>query len=68
MKIIAPYTKWIRSFSCIEGNELIPKVAREFGLKTMVGAWLGTDQELNEKEIDRRGWRKELGPFLRVSI
>ncbi|MFK7935422.1 MAG: glycosyl hydrolase family 17 protein [Saprospiraceae bacterium] len=51
MEIIAPYTKWVRSFSCIEGNELIPQVAQEFGLKTLVGAWLGTDQELNEKEI-----------------
>jgi len=51
MKIIAPYTKWIRSFSCIEGNELIPKIAKEFGIKTLVGAWLGTDSEMNEKEI-----------------
>jgi glucan 1,3-beta-glucosidase len=52
MAIIAPYTKWIRSFSCIEGNELIPQVAREFGLKTLVGAWLGTDKDLNEQEIN----------------
>ncbi len=51
MAIIAPYTKWIRSFSCIEGNELIPIIAREFGLKTLVGAWLGTDKELIEQEI-----------------
>lgn len=51
MKIIAPYTKWVRSFSCIEGNELVPKVAREFGLKTLVGAWLGKDEDLNEQEI-----------------
>ena len=52
MEIIAPYTKWIRSFSCIEGNELIPQVAREYGLKTLVGAWLGTDKDLNEQEIN----------------
>ncbi len=52
MKIIAPYTKWIRSFSCIEGNELIPKIAKEYGLKTLVGAWLGKDESLNEKEIE----------------
>lgn len=52
MAIIAPYTKWIRSFSCIEGNELIPKVAREFGLKTLVGAWLGDDKDLIEEEIE----------------
>jgi exo-beta-1,3-glucanase (GH17 family) len=51
MAIIAPYTQWVRSFSCIEGNELIPVIAREFGLKTMVGAWLGDDKELIEEEI-----------------
>jgi exo-beta-1,3-glucanase (GH17 family) len=52
IQIIAPYTKWIRSFSCIEGNELIPKIAKEFGLKTLVGAWLGDDKEKNEEEIE----------------
>ena len=51
MAIIAPYTKWVRSFSCIEGNELIPVIAREFGLKTLVGAWLGDDKALIEEEI-----------------
>lgn len=51
MKIIQPHTKWIRSFSCIEGNELIPKIAKEYGLKTLVGAWLGKDAALNEKEL-----------------
>jgi glucan 1,3-beta-glucosidase len=51
MEIIQPYTKWIRSFSCIEGNELIPKIAKEFGIKTLVGAWLGKNPETNEKEI-----------------
>lgn len=52
MKIIAPYTKWVRSFSCTEGNELVPIIAREFGIKTLVGAWLGHDVEKNEKEIE----------------
>jgi glucan 1,3-beta-glucosidase len=52
MKIIAPYTKWVRSFSCTEGNEFIPKIAREMGVKTLVGAWLGDDPEVNEKEIE----------------
>ncbi|MEM7102711.1 MAG: glycosyl hydrolase family 17 protein [Bacteroidota bacterium] len=51
MAIIAPHIKWVRSFSCIEGNELIPKIAKEFGLKTLVGAWLGDDKELIEEEI-----------------
>ncbi len=52
MEIIAPYTQWIRSFSCTDGNELIPKIAREFGLKTLVGAWLGKDADINKREIE----------------
>lgn len=52
MALIAPHTGWIRSFSCTEGNELIPRIAREFGLKTLVGAWLGKDAEINRREID----------------
>lgn len=52
MKIITPYTKWVRSFSCTEGNEFIPIIAREYGIKTLVGAWLGDDPEVNEKEIE----------------
>lgn len=51
MKILQPYVKWVRSFSCVEGNELIPQIAHEFGLKTLVGAWLGNDKEKNEVEI-----------------
>ncbi len=33
LQIIAPYTKWVRSFSCTEGNEFIPKIARNLELK-----------------------------------
>lgn len=51
MGIIAPYSKWVRSFSCTEGNEFIPKVAKEFGLKTLVGAWLGNDEKKNAAEM-----------------
>ena len=29
LDIIRPYTKWVRSSSCTEGNELIPKIAKE---------------------------------------
>ena len=51
MEIIRPYTKWIRAFSCTDGNELIAKVAKDYGIKVMAGAWLGTDMEKNEEEI-----------------
>ena len=51
MEVIKPYVKWIRSFSCTDGNELIPAIAKQNGLKTMVGAWLSDNKELNEEEI-----------------
>jgi exo-beta-1,3-glucanase (GH17 family) len=51
VKILKPFTKWIRSFSCIEGNEHIPRVSKKHGLKTMVGAWLGDDDKKNKQEI-----------------
>ncbi len=52
INIIASHTKWIRSFSCTDGNEFIPKAARARGLKTMVGAWIGHDKKRNEEEIN----------------
>ena len=51
MNVIAPYTKWVRSFSCMEGNELIPKIAHQKGLKSIVGAWISNDKDRNEREI-----------------
>ncbi len=51
MEIIQPYTRWVRSFSCTDGHEHTPRVAHELGLKTLVGAWLGTDEAINEREI-----------------
>lgn len=51
LDIIAPHTKWIRSFSCTEGNELIPEIAHQKEVKTVVGAWISDDKDRNEKEI-----------------
>ena len=51
LRIVQPYVHWVRTFSCSEGNELIPRVAKELGLKTMVGVWLGEDHDTNEVEL-----------------
>lgn len=52
IEIIKPYSKWVRSFSCVEGNEHIPRIAHQNGMKTLVGAWLSDDLQMNEKEIE----------------
>ena len=51
LAFIQPHVKWVRSFSCKEGNEQIPAIAAENGLKNMVGVWLDDDREQNEVEI-----------------
>jgi glycoside/pentoside/hexuronide:cation symporter, GPH family len=51
IELIAPHTRWVRSFACTEGHEVIPPLARAKGLKTLVGAWISHDRERNEREI-----------------
>jgi exo-beta-1,3-glucanase (GH17 family) len=51
IKVIQPHVHWVRTFSCSDGNELIPQVAHQEGLKTIVGAWLDDDRETNETEL-----------------
>jgi exo-beta-1,3-glucanase (GH17 family) len=53
LALLQPHTRWVRIFSCTEGNDMIPQLAREYGFKTLVGAWLGEDKEKNEEEIQR---------------
>ncbi|MEZ4854569.1 glycosyl hydrolase family 17 protein [Flavobacterium sp.] len=52
LTILKPYTNCIRTFSCTEGNEKIPEIAKQMGFKTLVGAWLGSDLEKNQEEIN----------------
>lgn len=51
LKILQPHTGWVRTFSCTDGHEQTPRLAHELGMKTLVGAWLGTDAEINEREL-----------------
>ncbi len=51
LDVLAPHVGWIRTFSCTDGNELAPRLAKERGLKTLVGAWLGPDEAKNRREL-----------------
>jgi exo-beta-1,3-glucanase (GH17 family) len=52
LAVVQPFVNWIRTFSCTDGNELIPAIARSQGLNTLVGVWLGEDGAQNEAELD----------------
>lgn len=51
LKVIQPYTNWIRTFSCVEGHQLSPAIAKSYQLKTMVGVCLSDDRDKNEIEL-----------------
>lgn len=51
LQVLRPHTGWVRTFSCTDGHEHTPRIAHELGLKTLVGAWLGTDRGINDREL-----------------
>ncbi|HRD81820.1 MAG TPA: MFS transporter [Saprospiraceae bacterium] len=51
LEVVRPYTQWIRTFSCTNGHERIPEIAKEMGFKTMTGAWISNNKEQNELEL-----------------
>lgn len=52
LTIIAPHTTWIRTYGTENGLEYIGPVAHELGLKTAIGAWLSSDTEANDRQIN----------------
>jgi exo-beta-1,3-glucanase (GH17 family)/cellulose synthase/poly-beta-1,6-N-acetylglucosamine synthase-like glycosyltransferase len=51
LKIIAPLTRAIRTYSSTGGVELVPGIATEFDLRVAVGAWIDKDEKRNEQEL-----------------
>ncbi len=50
LKRLSTVTRAIRSYSSTEGNELVPPIAAEFGLKVMVGAWINNRCGLRDSD------------------
>ncbi|WP_238121257.1 MULTISPECIES: glycosyltransferase [unclassified Xanthobacter] len=45
MKVVAPYTRGVRTYSSTNGKELIAPIAGEEGIKVTAGAWLNRDKD-----------------------
>jgi exo-beta-1,3-glucanase (GH17 family)/cellulose synthase/poly-beta-1,6-N-acetylglucosamine synthase-like glycosyltransferase len=52
LKKLSTLARAVRLYASTEGNELVPPIAAEFGLKVTVGAWINKDVERNEREIE----------------
>jgi exo-beta-1,3-glucanase (GH17 family)/cellulose synthase/poly-beta-1,6-N-acetylglucosamine synthase-like glycosyltransferase len=52
LKLLAPLTRAIRTYSSTGGVELVPGIASEFGLRVTVGAWIDKNTDRNNREIN----------------
>jgi exo-beta-1,3-glucanase (GH17 family)/cellulose synthase/poly-beta-1,6-N-acetylglucosamine synthase-like glycosyltransferase len=51
LKIIAPYTRALRTYSSTGGVEQVAGIAGEFSLRVTVGAWIDKNEKRNEREL-----------------
>jgi glucan 1,3-beta-glucosidase len=53
LKILAARTKCVRTYSVMGGLDRVPPIARQLGLKVLLGVWISSTAKDNEKEIER---------------
>lgn len=52
MALMSQYADAVRTYSTIDGLEVIPGIAQKYGMKVTLGAWLDQRAALNKREID----------------
>jgi exo-beta-1,3-glucanase (GH17 family) len=50
---LAAHTRCVRTYSVDNGLDQVPQIARELGLKVLLGIWIGADEDKNDREIER---------------
>jgi glucan 1,3-beta-glucosidase len=48
---IAEQFRCVRTYTVSDGLDQVPSIARELGLRVLLGAWIGSDPAHNEREI-----------------
>ena len=51
LQLLRGVTKAVRTYSALDGLDLVPYLARPYGLRVTMGAWLDTNRDRNEEEI-----------------
>jgi exo-beta-1,3-glucanase (GH17 family) len=54
LRIVAPYTDWIRTFDPGKRMEKAAEIAHSLNLKAAVGAWLGKERNAEEQQANER--------------
>jgi glucan 1,3-beta-glucosidase len=53
LRALAEITSCVRLYAVDAGLDQVPAVARELGLKVLLGAWIGRDRKRNALELER---------------
>lgn len=53
LNLIAQRFRCVRIYSVNQGLQDVPRIAAEYGLKVLLGIWIGPDRDANESEIER---------------
>ncbi|EKE76448.1 glycosyltransferase [Oceanibaculum indicum] len=51
LELVSKETSGIRTYTTSDGHDRIPALAREYGLRVMPGAWIGSDDARNKREV-----------------
>ncbi len=51
LQLLRGVTKAVRTYSALDGLDLVPYLARPYGLRVTMGAWLDKNRDRNEDEI-----------------
>ena len=51
LALLAPRVRCVRIYSVANGMDQVPAIARELGLKVLLGLWIGADALHNQQEI-----------------
>lgn len=52
MAFLADKTRRVRTYTAIDGHEVIPYYAAQYGLKVTAGAWIDGHYDRNEREVE----------------
>lgn len=52
LRLLAPRTRCVRTYSIDQGLDQVPAAARELGMQVLLGVWIGRDRDKNRIELE----------------
>ncbi|MBU0726214.1 MAG: glycoside hydrolase family 17 [Alphaproteobacteria bacterium] len=53
MEALSQQTRCVRTYAVDQGLEMVPQIAQQFGLRVLLGAWIGSQPDKNKLQLDK---------------